>query len=679
MLDFSPTPPTAVKRPKTLSNHGVDRVDPYFWMNQREDEQVTAYLNAENDYTKAVMKPTLALQETLFEEIKGRIKQNDESVPYRVDGYYYYARFIEGAEYPIHCRKKGSLDAEEEILADGNEMAKDHSYFSLRTQISPNHQILAEITDTVGRRIYDVRFKDLNTGKYLTEEISQTTGNIAWANDNQTLFYSQHDAQTLRPYQIYRMQLGSPDRTLVYQEDDETYTTHVYRTKSRKFLMIMNGSTVATEYRYLSADTPTERFELLEARERDHEYYVDHFGDEFFIRTNQEKSPNFKLMKVRVSDPQRANWQELIPHRKDVLLEDLELFENYLVLAERKEGLVKLRIRHWASGQEHYLAFSEPSYVAGFSVNPDFYTDLLRYNYQSLTTPSSTYDYDMSQQESVLLKQQEVLGGFVAAHYKTERHYATATDGTQVPISLVYRPDQFQEGQNPCLIYAYGSYGITMEAHFRTSILSLLDRGFVYAIAHIRGGQEMGRHWYDDGKLLNKKNTFTDYLDCTEYLIKHGFAHPDKVFAMGGSAGGLLMGAVMNARPELYKAVVAAVPFVDVVTTMLDDSIPLTTGEYDEWGNPNDKEYFEYMLSYSPYDQVKAQGYPHLLITSGLHDSQVQYWEPTKWAARLRELKTDKRVVLLHTNMDAGHGGASGRFEQFKEIAMEYAFILSLT
>ena len=679
LMDRTPVPPVAEKKPHEMSLHGTTRVDNYYWLNQREDQQVLDYLNAENEYTSQVLKPTEGLQNTLFEEIKGRIREDESSVPYQLDGFYYYTRFVEGAEYPIFCRKKGSLEAEEEILADGNKMAEGHSYFSLQTLVSPDHKLLAEITDTVGRRIYDVRIKNLATGEYLPDVLEQMTGNVVWANDNQTLFYSKQDSQTLRSYQIYRYQLGKPNEdTLVYEENDETFAIGVSHTKDRKFLLIGSGSSITSEYLYLDANNPTGDWQTFLPRERGHEYGLDHCEDAFYIRTNSGGATNFRLMKATGGGQTMDHWEEVIPHREDVLLEEVELFKNYLVVEERKGGLIQLRIMPWDGSKEHYLEFKEPSYVAGISINMEYDTDLLRYNYQSLTTPSSTYDYHMGTHEQTLLKQREVLGGFNADDYVTERINAKAADGTLVPISLVYRKDQRQNGKNPILVYGYGSYGISMEAYFRSSIISLMDRGFVYAIAHIRGGQEMGRAWYDNGKMLQKMNTFTDFIACTEHLVAEGYADPDRVFAMGGSAGGLLVGAVMNLRPDLYKGIVAAVPFVDVVTTMLDESIPLTTGEYDEWGNPNEKQYFDYMLSYSPYDQVTAQDYPYLLITTGLHDSQVQYWEPAKWTAKLRELKTDDKLVLMHTNMDAGHGGASGRFQQFKELAMEYAFILDL-
>ena len=673
-------PPKPRKQLHEMTHHGITRLDPYYWLRERENPEVTDYLEAENAYVDTVMEDTKALQEKLFEELKGRIKKNDETVPYQLDNYYYYVRFIEGGEYPIYCRKQGSLEAEEEIVADGNELAKGFSYFEMAPQVSPDHQWVAIATDTVGRRIYNIRVKNLATGEFLPDVIEGVTNNVCWANDNKTLFYANQDEQTLRSHQIMRHELGSqePDE-MVFEETDETFGCGVMRTKSKAYLMIASYSTVATEWRFVSADRPTEDWTVMEPRERDHLYHPDHFAGHFYIRTNLDDSPNYKLVKAPVDKPQRAHWEEVIGHRPDVLLESAALFKSHLVLEERKEGLNHLRVIRWDTGAEHYLKFKEPTYVAGISVNKEFDTEWLRFNYQSLTTPSSTYDYHMEERTQVLRKEQEILGGFDKSKYTTEWVWTTARDGRRVPMSLVYRTELRKPGKNPCLVYAYGSYGISMEAYFRPSILSLLDRGFVYAIAHIRGGQEMGRHWYDDGKLFNKMNTFHDFIDCTEQLVAEGYANPEQVFAMGGSAGGLLMGAVMNLRPDLYRGMVAAVPFVDVVTTMLDDSIPLTTGEYDEWGNPNEKKAFEYMLSYSPYDQIRAQDYPNLLITTGFHDSQVQYWEPAKWTAKLRELKTDQNLVLFHTNMEAGHGGASGRFEQYKETALEFAFMLHLS
>ncbi len=675
-----PKPPIADKRPKKLEAHGDIREDPYFWLNQREDPEVIAYLEEENTYTREVLAHTEELQESLFEEIKGRLVPDDASVPYRKDDFYYYSRFEKGKEYAIHCRKRGSLDAGEEILADGNVLAKGHEYFSFHLSgISVDHNLLALAIDTQGRRIYDVKFKNLDTGELLDDEIRDVTGSVAWANDNQTVFYSKQHAETLRPYQIYRHRLGTDpaDDVLVFEETDETFHIDVFKTKSKRFIMISSEQTLTSEYRFLAADEPEGEFRVLQSRGRKHEYSASHFENDFFILTNDD-AVNFRLMKTPVDNPAKEHWEEVIPHRADVLLETFAIFRDYLVLVERHEGLRKIHIRPWDGSDEHYLDFDEPAYYAYLMQNVEFDTTLLRFAYTSMTSPRATYDYDMGTRERTLLKQDKVLGDFDQSRYVSERLKATAADGTLVPISLVYRKQTKLEGRAPLLLYGYGSYGISMEASFSTARLSLLDRGFVYAIAHMRGGEDLGRPWYDHGKLLEKKNTFTDFIACGEHVVAEGYANPKKLFAWGGSAGGLLMGAVMNLRPDLFTGVVANVPFVDVVTTMLDDSIPLTTGEYDEWGNPNDKKFYEYMLSYSPYDNVASTDYPHLLVTTGLHDSQVQYWEPAKWVAKLRAMKTDDHRLIMKTNMDAGHGGASGRFKQFHETALAYAFLLDL-
>ncbi len=674
-------PPVAKVEPVELTTHGHVRIDPYYWLRERDNPDVLAYLEAENAYTDAVMAHTKDLEDALFEEMKGRIKQDDASVPYRQDGYYYYTRFEEGQEYPVYCRKQGSLEADEQVMLDVNALAEGHDFFNVRgLEVSADGNLLAFAADTVGRRIYTLRFKNLATGQVLPVEIPVVTGNVAWANDNRTVFYTRQDPVTLRWHRIYRHRLGTDPAAdaLVYEETDETFSSFVFKTKSKRYLMIGSRQTLSDEYRFLDADDPGGSFQVVQPRQKNHEYGVDHYGDHFYIRTN-DAAQNFRLMKTPVTTPTREHWQEVIPHRDDVLLEGFEIFKDHLVLAERKNGLRQLRIRPWDGSREHYLDFGEPAYLAYISTNPDFDTHVLRYGYTSMTTPNSTFDYDMNARTKTLLKQEEVLGGFDKDDYKTERLYATAGDGTRVPISLVYRKDLFRRnGSAPLLLNGYGSYGASRDATFSSARLSLLDRGFVFALAHVRGGSEMGRWWYEDGKLLNKKNTFTDFIACGEHLVRRQYADPQRLFAMGGSAGGLLMGAVVNMRPDLFKGVVAAVPFVDVVTTMLDESIPLTTGEYDEWGNPNEEVYYEYILSYSPYDNVEAKAYPHLLVTTGLHDSQVQYWEPAKWVARLRALKTDHNRLLLKTNMEAGHGGASGRFRSLRETAFEYAFLLDL-
>jgi oligopeptidase B len=675
-------PPVAAVRPQELEKHDVVRVDEYYWLNQRDDPEVVEYLDAENAYTEAVMAHTEALQGTLFDEIKGRIKQDDASVPYLYGGYFYYMRFEEGKEYPIYARKNGSLAADEEVMVDGNQMAEGHEYFAASVGsrgVSPDESILAFATDTIGRRIYTIRFKNLETGELLDDEIPSVTPVLAWGNDNRTLFYTKQDPTTLRYYQVWRHELGTPvsDDVLVYEETDDTFDTYVLKTKSNDYLLIASSQTISDEYRYLDANDPTGEFTILQPRERGLEYSVDQFGDRFYIRTNLD-ARNFRLMRTPVTATGKANWEEVLPHRDDVLLEDVDIFSNWLVVSERRGGLMEIRVMSWDGSEDYYVDFGEPAYLAYTTANFGFDTDELRYGYTSMTTPNSVFDYDMISRDKELLKQDEVLGGFKSDDYVTERVYATAGDGTQVPVSIVYRRGTPIDGTAPLLQYGYGSYGASMDATFSAARLSLLDRGFVYAIAHVRGGEELGRAWYEDGKLLNKKNTFTDFIDVTRYLVAEDYADPDRVFAMGGSAGGLLMGAVVNMAPELYRGVIAAVPFVDVVTTMLDESIPLTTSEYDEWGDPNDKEYFDYILSYSPYENVDEKDYPNLLVTTGLHDSQVQYWEPAKWVARLRTRKTDDNVLILKTNMDAGHGGASGRYKRYEETAFMYAFLIDL-
>ena len=673
-------PPKAEIIPKELTIHGLTRVDNYYWLNERDNPQVIDYLKAENEYTQAMLKPTAALQEKLYGEIVGRIKQTDLSVPYRSDGFYYYNRFEEGKEYPVYCRKKGSLEAPEEILLNVNEMAQGYSYYSVGgLSVSSNNMLISFGVDTVSRRKYTLHFKNLATGEILPDAIINTSGSAAWADDNKTVFYTEIDDTTLRRQKIFRHVLGTPadSDTLIFHEADETFDTGVFKTKSKKYIFISSSSTLWSEYRFIPADEPAAEFKVFQPRERDLEYDVDHYQDKFYIRTNMG-AKNFRLMTAALNKTAKADWSEMIPHREDVLLEGFELFKGALVLEERKNGLIQIRVMPWNKSAEHYLDFGEETYSARISNNPEFDTEWLRYSYASLTTPSSTFDYNMASREKKLMKQEEVLGGFEAANYQAERHYATARDGVKVPISLVYRKGLVKNGANPCLLYGYGSYGSSTDAGFNSARLSLLDRGFVYAIAHIRGGQEMGRSWYEDGKLLKKRNTFTDFIDCGDYLVAQKFTNPGLLFANGGSAGGLLMGAVVNMRPDLFKGVVAGVPFVDVVTTMLDKTIPLTTGEFDEWGNPEIKEYYDYMLSYSPYDNVIAQNYPALLVTTGLQDSQVQYFEPAKWVAKLRALKKDKNPLLLWTNMEAGHGGVSGRFRRLRQTAMEYAFMLNL-
>jgi oligopeptidase B len=672
--------PVAKIIPEELTAHGHTRIDNYYWLNQRDNPEVIAYLEAENAYKEAVMAHTNDLQEKLFQEIVGRIKQTDMSVPYKDQGYYQYTRYEEGGEYPIYCRKKGSLDAEEEVVLNVDEMAKGHEYYSVAGySTSSNNNLIAYGVDTVSRRLYTLYFMDLTTRKLFDEQIPNTSGRAAWANDNKTVFYMLKDTTTLRSYKVMKHVLGTPvsEDKEIYVEDDETFSTFVYKTKSKKYLIISSSQTLSSEYRFLDADNPEGEFKIVQPREKDHEYSVDHYKDKFYIHTNLN-AKNFRLMETPVDKTTKENWKEVIPHRDDILLQGFEVFKNYLVLSERKNGLTQIRVIKWTDQSEHYLNFGEEAYLAYISTNPDFDTDLMRYGYTSLTTPSSTYDYDMNTKERTLLKQQEVLGDFDPNNYVTERHYATARDNTKVPISLVYRKGLEKNGNNPLLLQGYGSYGASREPTFSPVRLSLLDRGFVYAIPHIRGGSEMGRYWYEEGKLFNKKNTFTDFIDCAEYLIEQKFTNSDKMFAMGGSAGGLLMGAVVNMRPDLWKGILAGVPWVDVITTMLDSNIPLTTSEFDEWGDPNKKDYYDYMLSYSPYDNVAAKDYPAMLVTTGYHDSQVQYFEPAKWVAKLRALKTDNNPLVFHINMGGGHGGVSGRFRRHRETALEYAFMLDL-
>lgn len=673
--------PAAQVIPERLEKHGDVRIDNYYWLKRRDNPDVIEYLEEENEYTKAVMAHTEKFQDRLFEEIKGRIKQTDVSVPYKLDDYYYYYRYESGKEYPIYCRKRGSLDASEEIMLDVNAVAEGHEFCSVRGQeVSSGQDVLAFAVDTVGRRKYTIQFKNLRTGKTYGDQIPDVTPNMAWANDNKTLFYTHQDPKTLRPYQIYRHVLGtdvSKDE-LVYEEKDDTFSTYVWKTKSKKYIMIASFQTLSHEYRYLDADTPGGDFTVFLERERNHEYDVDHLNDKFYIRTNYQ-AENFRLMTAPLLNTSKENWREVIPHREDVFLRDFTIFVDHLVLEERKKGLTQIRIIPWNSrADEHYLDFGEPVYLAYVSTNPDMSTQILRYGYTSMTTPNSIFDYDMVAREKTLMKQDEVLGGFDSNDYETVRLFATADDGTEIPISMVYRKGMKQDGKNPLLLYGYGSYGASMDATFSSPRLSLIDRGFIFSIAHVRGGQELGRKWYEDGKLLKKKNTFTDFIDCAEYLIAEKYTSQDRLFAIGGSAGGLLMGAVVNMAPGLFKGIVARVPWVDVVTTMLDGNIPLTTSEYDEWGDPGIKEYYDYMLSYSPYDNVQAKEYPNILVTTSLHDSQVQYWEPAKWVAKLRALKTDQNTVLLKTSMEAGHGGRSGRYKRYEDTAFIYAFLLDL-
>ena len=671
--------PVAKKVPKELTIHDDTRIDNYYWLNERENQEVIDYLTAENAYKDQMLAPVKDFQESLFQEMKARIKEDDQSVPYKKNGYFYLSRYEEGKEYPIISRKEGNLDAAEEVMLDVNQLAEGHDFFQIGGRsVSPDNKILAYGQDTVSRRLYALKFKNLETGEIYEDELPNTGGSAAWANDNQTVFYSLKDPQTLRSYKIMRHTLGTPasEDVEVFHEEDNTFSCYVYKTKSDKYITIGSFQTLSSEEWILEADNPTGKFRPIQARERDHEYSTYHFGDHFYVLTNWE-AENFRLMRTSVNNTEKGNWEEVIPHRPDVLLEGVEIFQDYLVLTERIKGITQIRITSW-EGDDHYLDFGEDAFLAYTSANFEYDTDLLRVGYTSMTTPNSVYDYHMKDRKLILRKQQEVLGDFNPKEYQTERLYAKARDGVEVPISIVYKKGFKKNGKQPLLLYAYGSYGSSMDPYFSSVRLSLLNRGFAYAIAHIRGGEELGRKWYEDGKLLKKKNTFYDFIDCGKFLVDQKYTSPEHLYAMGGSAGGLLMGAIANMEPELWNGIVNAVPFVDVITTMLDESIPLTTGEYDEWGNPNDKTYYDYIKSYSPYDNLEAKEYPSMLVTTGLHDSQVQYWEPAKYVAKLRELKTDKNPLLLHTNMEAGHGGKSGRFEGLKEIAMEYAFLFSL-
>lgn len=675
-------PPVAKIVPKTLEKHGDKRIDNYYWLNERENPEVIDYLNKENEYYQKSTAHTKQFQDELFLEMKSRIKEDDSSVPYLYNGYYYITRYETGKDYPIYSRKKGSLDAKEEIMFDCNEMAKGQSYFNLSgISISEDNKWVAYGIDLVSRRQYTIQIKNLETGEILPVKLENTTGGSTWAGDNKTLFYTRKDAQTLRSDKIYKHTLGAEASTdvMVFHEKDDTFSTFVYKEKSKKYLVIGSSSTLTSEYQILDAKNPNGEFKVFQKRTRGLEYSISHYGDSFYIVTNKDKATNFKLMKTPETATAAENWKDLIEHRKDVLLEGIEIFKNYLVVEERSNGLNKIQIRPWNGKGEYYLPFDSETYTAYTTTNVDFDTEILRYGYQSMATPSSVIDFNMSTQEKKVLKEQEVLGGkFDKNNYIEERVWATATDGTKVPISMVYRKGIKKDGKNPLLLYAYGSYGATMDPYFSSTRLSLLDRGFIYAIAHIRGGEDLGREWYENGKLLKKINTFTDFIDCSKFVIAEKYTSSEHLYAEGGSAGGLLMGAIVNMNPELYNGVIAQVPFVDVITTMLDDTIPLTTGEYDEWGNPNEKKYYDYMLSYSPYDQVKAQAYPNMYVSTGLHDSQVQYWEPAKWVAKLRVMKTNDKQLFLDTNMDAGHGGASGRFEALKELAKEFTFLLDL-
>ena len=676
------TIPSVKQIPKQLTTHNDTRIDPYFWLNDKENPEVIQYLEAENAYFEKSTKHTKKFQEDLFHEMKSRIKEDSSSVPYKHNGYWYITRYEVGKGYPIYTRKKETLEAPEEILIDCNIEAAEHEYFKIRgLSISPNNKYMAYGEDIVSRRQYKIKIKNLITGEFFDEVIENTTGSSTWANDNKTLFYTLKDEETLRSHKICKHILEDKvaNDVCVYEETDDTFDVFVYKTKSKKFICIGASATLTSEYRFVSADNPHNEFKIFQPRVRGLEYGMAHYNGHFYILTNADNATNFKLMKTSENATELQNWTTLIDHRKETLIEDIDIFKEYLVVSERTNGLNQIRIIRWDQKADYYLPFDNETYTAFSSINVDFDSEWFRYGYNSLTTPTSIIEFNMRTKQSTLLKEQEVLGGTFDKHnYQSERVWATANDGTKIPMSVIYKKGISKDGNNPTLQYAYGSYGHTIDPYFSTTRLSLLDRGFIYVIAHVRGGEYLGRPWYDDGKLLTKKNTFTDFIDCSKFLIENKYTSPQHLYAMGGSAGGLLMGVIANQAPQLYHGIIAAVPFVDVVTTMLDETIPLTTGEYDEWGNPNDKEFYNYIKSYSPYDNVTKQQYPNILVTTGLHDSQVQYWEPAKWVAKLRDYKTDTNKLFLHTNMETGHGGASGRFEALKEIAEEFAFIFDL-
>ncbi len=677
--------PVATVKPFKRIIHGDTVVDNYYWLNDYfkkgpDSTDVIEYLEAENAYMQEMMRSTENLQTKLFDEMKSRIKEKDESVPYLKNGYYYYRRTDEGKQYYKLCRKKASLDAKEEVLLDVDEMAKGYSYFAVGgSTVSPDNKLLAYGIDTVSRREYTLYIKNLETGEVYADKIDRTSGSATWAADNKTIFYTSKNPVTLLSEKIKRHTLGtdSKEDIAVYEEKDNTNYIGVGKSKNAQYILIYSGATLSSEVFYLNANDPKGKFRVFQPRRKEVLYSVIPLADRFLILTNDE-AKNFKVMQCPLDKTGKENWTEFIPHRPDVLVEGIDEFRDYLVISERKNGLTNLAIHNLSDHSQHYLNMGEPAYKVFSSTNEEYDSDVVRYGYTSLVTPSSTYDYNMESREKTLLKQQEVVGGYDVAQYVTERLFATAKDGTKVPISLVYKKGTKIDGSAPLYLYAYGSYGASMDATFSSSRLSLLDRGFIFAIAHIRGGEEMGRQWYEDGKMMKKINTFTDFIDCGEYLIAQKYTSKGHLYAEGGSAGGLLMGAVINMAPDLWNGVIAAVPFVDVVNTMLDESIPLTTNEYDEWGNPNNKEAYEYMKSYSPYENIEAKDYPNLLVTTGLHDSQVQYFEPAKWVAKLRATKTGDQVILLKTDMDFGHGGASGRFDYLKDQALEYAFFLKL-
>jgi oligopeptidase B len=666
------------KKPIRLELHGDVRIDNYFWLKERDNPDVIAYLDAENAYTEKTLEPMRGMQDILFGEIKSRIKEDDQSAPYKRGDYFYYYRYVEGGEYPIYARKKGSLDADEEIMLDVNKLAGDAEYFAVRSfKVSPDDRIAAYGVDTQGRRFYDLYFLDLETGKLLPDTIDDTTSNFEWANDSQTILYGRQHPETLRSYRVFRHELGNTKDTLVYEEEDETNYLSVNKSRSGKYLYLTSSHTLYTEVRYLSADSPEDEPTVFLARENDHEHFVTDGDDRFYVLSN-DGAENFRILEVPLDNTSKDAWTEVLAHRDDVLIKNLEVFRNFLVVEVFENGITQIEVIERSTGESYRIEFAEDVYTAYADDNHEFDTTWYRYTYESLTTPESTYDFNIASKEHKLIKERPVLGGFNRDNYQSERLFATARDGAQVPVSIMYRKGMQKNGRNPLYQYGYGSYGSSEEPEFNADLLSLLDRGFVYAIAHIRGGSEMGRQWYYDGRQLSKKNTFTDFIDVSKFLIDEGYTSPEHLYASGGSAGGLLMGAVANMAPELYRGISTRVPFVDVVTTMLDEDIPLTSGEWDEWGNPAEKEYYDYMKSYSPYDNVQETAYPNILVTTSLHDSQVQYWEPAKWVAKLREFKTDDNLLLLKTDMAAGHSGKTGRFKRIEDTALYYSFFLAL-
>ncbi|HML18922.1 MAG TPA: S9 family peptidase [Bryobacteraceae bacterium] len=667
--------PVAKTAPKIMTVQGDTRVDNYFWLRDQTDPDTIRYLEEENRYTEAMMKHTAELQSKLYDEILSHIKQTDLTVPTKRDNFFYYLRTEEGKQYPIYCRKQGSVDAPEQILLDGNAMAEGQKYFRIGNfSTSPNHRLLAYSVDFAGDEEYTIRVKNLETGELLTDEIPNTYYSLEWANDNATFFYTVLDAAK-RPHKVFRHTLGVAENPLVYHEEDERFTVGLGRTSSRAYILIHIASSLTSEVRYLDQDRPRGEFQVVLPRVHETEYDLTHHGDAFFIRTN-DSAKTFRVVEAPVSDPSKANWKEILPARAGVTVENVTAFKDYLVAEERDHGLIKIRIVKFG-GDTHFIDLPEPVYTAGLGANAEFDTRLLRFHYTSLVTPSSVFDYNMETRERELKKQQEVPGGFDPANYESERVYAKAPDGVEVPISLVWRKGMVRDGRAPMLLYGYGAYGISMDPAFSPDRLSLLDRGFVFAIAHVRGGADLGKPWHEDGRLLKKKNTFHDFIACAEHLISLRYTSPDRLAIMGGSAGGLLMGTVTNWRPDLFAAVVALVPFVDTLNTMLDPTLPLTIGEYEEWGNPEDQRYYDYIKSYAPYENVAAKRYPNILATAGLNDPRVSYWEPAKWVAKLRAMKTDNHLLLLKTNMGSGHFGSSGRYEHMKETALYYAFILN--